>query len=99
MNSMLSDAAAAPTLMHRYCERLTQALEQHDRRAARQARQDIVLLAWFQLHCRQAHQATGCQLPLRNSCTCTSLAAKPSRSADKAACGLQRPHMNTSTAA
>ncbi len=99
MNCMLSGAAVAPSLMHRYCERLTQALAQRDRSAARQARQDILLLAWSQLHCHQALQGTGCQLPLQNSCTCTSVAAKPSRNADKASCGLQRPHMNTSTAA
>lgn len=96
MSCMLSDASA---LMHGYCGRLTQALQQHDRSAARQARQNILLLEWSQLRCRQAHQGTGCQLPLRNSCTRSSVAAKPPCNADSASCGLQRPHMNTSTAA
>ncbi len=92
-------ASAAQPLLQRYRGRLTLALLQRDRRAAREARQNLLQLVQCQLlHCGAGSQL-GCQLPLRNSCSPSSVAAKPARNAGSASCGLQRPHMNTSTAA
>lgn len=97
MTTWPKDATVALPLLHG--ARLAQALRQHNRSAARQARQDIVLAVWMQLRHNRADHCPDCQLPRRISCTCMSAAEKPARSAGNASCGLQAPHIKTSTAA